>query len=396
MNKNKFLITSLVSTFLSLALFVYLSFQHYWIKLGISSGPSICNINARFNCDVVASSQYASLLGVPIAVLGFFTYSMIFMLLLGSFIAISENHERYKRYGFYLNLFTNIVSIVMGIISSIYIGTFCLFCVASYTLSFISSFMIWKSLEEDALPNVLQDIKELFIEHKFVGIFVVGIPAISYFFHTIFLDSYGFNQMNLGIKSAIANYKAAPIQNLDYKKGLILQKSENIKMTIVEFADFRCPHCKMAYSSLHNFTESRKDVRLVFKFFPLDGTCNPALSQKGDGSSCLLAYAVSCSEKLANKGWDAHNYAFDHQDTYIKGAAFDKIVGDFSESLKINPTELKNCMDAPDTKQAVETQALEGKNIVPGTPTIFVNNKVLEGGQFLPLLEEVYKEIDLL
>jgi uncharacterized membrane protein/protein-disulfide isomerase len=393
MNKKKFLILSLVTTFTSVVLFIYLSFQHYWIKLGISAGPSICNINAKFNCDIVASSQYAAIGGLPVAVLGLVTFFFLFLLSLGALIAISDYSERYLRYGLYISLFTNVVSIIMGVISSIYIGTFCLFCISSYILSFLNTGFLFASQTTPVRTNVFDDLLALKDENKFVGLFFVLIPAFAYFSHTVFLDSYGFQQMNLGIKAALADFAEAPVQNFDISKGLILQKSESPKMTIIEFADFRCPHCRMAYLSLHNFTEARNDVKLIFKTFPLDGTCNPVIAQKGDGSSCYIAYGVYCSEKISQKGWEAHHFAFDNQDAYLKGVTFDKIVSDFSENLKMDASSLKTCMDASDTKQAIEAQALEGKGRVPGTPTIFVNGKSLERGQFMPLLEEVYKSI---
>lgn len=42
-------------------------------------------------------------------------------------------------------------------------------------------------------------------------------------------------------------------------------------LTIVEFADFRCPHCAAAYEILDELVERRTDVRLVYFYFPLGG-----------------------------------------------------------------------------------------------------------------------------
>lgn len=80
-------------------------------------------------------------------------------------------------------------------------------------------------------------------------------------------------------------------------------------MTIVEFADYLCPHCKVAATSLHNFIKQHPDVLLIFKPFPLDGKSNAALAEhKGNGIRCLLPKITFCMEQLEQKGWQAHEH----------------------------------------------------------------------------------------
>ena len=69
------------SSLISFCIFSYLTLQHFQVKLGLASGPSICNINSTFNCDVVAASTYSSLFHIPVAVFGAVSH-LIFMLIL--------------------------------------------------------------------------------------------------------------------------------------------------------------------------------------------------------------------------------------------------------------------------------------------------------------------------
>lgn len=46
---------------------------------------------------------------------------------------------------------------------------------------------------------------------------------------------------------------------------------KDAKFEMVEFADFRCPHCAEAWKELSRLMEKRKDVHLTYYYFPLAG-----------------------------------------------------------------------------------------------------------------------------
>jgi protein-disulfide isomerase len=196
-------------------------------------------------------------------------------------------------------------------------------------------------------------------------------------------------------KEKVAYWSASPEKKFDPTKGLSMQKgSTEPVMTIVEFADFRCPHCKHAAPSLHNFTQSHPDVKLIFKPFPLDGTCNEAIKGGGDGISCGLASAVMCSEKIAQKGWLAHDYIFENQMDIIQAGSLDKNLDVVSKTIGISVEDLKKCINDPTTGELIRSMANEGAAAqIQGTPTVFVNGKLLSGGQLIPILESAYKTI---
>jgi protein-disulfide isomerase len=66
-------------------------------------------------------------------------------------------------------------------------------------------------------------------------------------------------------------------------------------VTIVEFADYQCPHCKIAAESLKKVTEKFKGkVRLVFMDYPI----NPS------GISRAVAEASHCALEQG-KFWES-------------------------------------------------------------------------------------------
>jgi protein-disulfide isomerase len=188
----------------------------------------------------------------------------------------------------------------------------------------------------------------------------------------------------------------APKQDFDLSLGLSApeQVNSNVKMTIVEFADFRCPHCKHAAPTLHAFLKSNSDVRLIFKPFPLDGTCNEAIKSGGDGVSCGLAAAVLCAEKIAKKGWSAHDYIFENQSEISQARSLEKNIDGLAQHLDLNKNEINNCIKDSATMDLIRKMAKEGEIAqIQGTPAVFVNGKLLGAGHLLPVLKAAHQSI---
>ncbi len=61
-------------SFLGVLVTGYLIYQHY--KL---SADSFCNVNDFISCDIVNKSIYAEIFGIPVSILGFLSYAIIFL-----------------------------------------------------------------------------------------------------------------------------------------------------------------------------------------------------------------------------------------------------------------------------------------------------------------------------
>ena len=65
---------------------------------------------------------------------------------------------------------------------------------------------------------------------------------------------------------------------------------------IHKFADFNCPHCLHASIVLRMALKRWPGrIRVYYRHFPLDGTCNRAVGQKRDGSACNGSLAALCA-----------------------------------------------------------------------------------------------------
>lgn len=390
-NKNFYLTLALLSTFITLGIHIYLTKHFYDLKFGTGEGNSICNINATFNCDTVTASKYASFLGTPIALWGLVTNLVLFWVLAITRFDLVHDRARVSRYGFLLSCVVMLGSIVMGGISATALGTYCIFCMTAYALSLLTFFGAWKGSEGLERASIARDVQSLSGQDRWLSFFLVGIPVVSLLANGVINSQ--FSDITNLVQSSVASWSVAPQQTFDPNQGLVLKNGTGTPtMILVEFADFRCPHCKAAAPTLHTFVNTHANTELIYKPFPLDGTCNTALKGNGgDGISCGLAFAVFCAEKIAKKGWAAHDFLFENQMDIADAHNLDKNIADIAKNLGIKEDELKSCISSTEIVEQVRKMAEEGGTAkIEGTPSIFVNGKFLNGAQFMPVLEGAY------
>lgn len=393
MIKTKPLYINLLITFIALGLHGYLANKFFLLQNAESSGQSFCNLGGMWNCDAVNTSPYAKLLGQPVALWGLVTH-MVF--LLGQLIVAVRQDAKdfWVDMTVYFSVLIAATSVVMGFISLTQLGSLCLFCLAVYVLSFLNIFFLklagfHYTASFKNLGSVLKD--------KTSWITAASVPVLVFIMGSNWGSAQNSTQAKGLVNDRIAAWNAAPASQFDLNLGLHLGAPiDQAKMIIVEFADFRCPHCKFAAPSVKAFVQSRKDVALLFKSYPLDGTCNldPNFNGKGDGISCRLALAVTCSEKLEQKGWKLYDSIFENQADYQQIRSVELVDQKLCQSGIENCDQFKLCMDDPATKVMIQKMAQEGTQAgLKGTPTFYINNKLMTGAQFLPVLEKAYESI---
>jgi protein-disulfide isomerase len=140
-------------------------------------------------------------------------------------------------------------------------------------------------------------------------------------------------------------------------------------ITLVEFADFECPHCGEFAPLLDKLVDHHKaEVRFVFKNYPLAGHPHADIAARA---------AVAAGEQ--GKFWEMHHALFANQrhleqtdlDSYAKELGLD--VGRFHADMQSQKTTDRI---AKDKKLGEDLQ-------IQGTPSIFVNGRSYDGHQDL-------------
>lgn len=122
--KKKLIISLLILSFLGFLDAAYLTFHHY------QNTTPFCNI--KHGCDIVLTSKFATLGTFPIALLGAIYY---FLVLIYSLFLLKEK-KRFALLRFVALVSLGfIVSITLFLIQAFMLHAFCLYCVASETIS---------------------------------------------------------------------------------------------------------------------------------------------------------------------------------------------------------------------------------------------------------------------
>ncbi len=374
----------MISLVCTIAVFSYLTIHHYELKTGLGDSNSICSISSKINCDAAASSNYSEVLKVPVAILGGVFHLLLFgFVLFFKFGWTDASPYLQKTLRFKLQL-AALVSIAMALISIFIIKAVCPFCIAGYALSFINLYFGWSLIEDTDMPF---DVSQYFADYKSHLIFLLATPALSWVFSAMALEHYGLQDISKYVPEKIAIWQSGTVYSFDPNIGLS-NEVQNAKYTLVEFADFKCPHCKVASNTISLFLKLRPDVKFIYKPYPLDGNCNPQVQQKGDGSRCQFAAYVLCAEKLNKNGLALTHWLFDNQSAFFEVSDAKSLLPKIQEKFNIDTKALSECADSAETYQTIKQSAEEGgKAQVEGTPTIYLNGKKLPWGHILEVLK---------
>lgn len=143
-------------------------------------------------------------------------------------------------------------------------------------------------------------------------------------------------------------------------------------ITIVEFADFECPHCREVHAALKTVEKNYPHVRIVYKDFPLS-QIHPWAETAAIGARCAFQQSPPAF-------WKMHDLIFDRQDSISPENVFDQLTA-YAGQLGLNTDAFKVCMASPEAKRAVDANHQDGVALnISSTPTLFINGRPLIGG----------------
>lgn len=377
---------------ISIALHAYLSFVHY-NQLSNSFSKSFCDLSATFSCSAVATSKFSMFLNLPVALWGLFTN-----ILLGLFLFESSRSpdSDYPRYTMWLSSLVLLASIAMAAISLLYMNQYCPFCIGLYVFSLLSFVNIWRYLGNPFWKTLVPDFISLFTDRMGILTLFLLIPVGAWLFDQVILDRFnkavGGKDIGTVINQRVNEWKANIKYEIDTKHAIHLT-SKSAPIQIVEFADFMCSHCQDAAPVFEELIASNGNVEFLFMTFPLDGECNADIPKKW-GVSCRYAKALYCAN-IQGKGKQAHLWLFKEAPGTIDVRDADQKNSKMVTQLSLNESTFKSCIDSSDTHKAVSDMAKEGVRVqIQGTPTVFLNGRMLPAAHVPAVLKSAIKEIN--
>lgn len=166
--------------------------------------------------------------------------------------------------------------------------------------------------------------------------------------------------------------------------------SPSAKVTIIEFGDYQCPACRAFWRDTEPqikkaYIDTGK-VRLVYRDFPLEQVHPEAV---------LGAMAAQCAHDQG-KYWEMHDRIFREQDARGQGmvrySAAD--LKSWAGAIGLDAAAFGSCLDSQKHKAEVAKDQADGLDVgVRGTPTFFINGRVIGGPQPFAAFQQVIDQL---
>jgi protein-disulfide isomerase len=176
--------------------------------------------------------------------------------------------------------------------------------------------------------------------------------------------------------AAAAAQPGAPDPNKVYEiadaKDSPFRGGKNAKVVIYEFSDFQCPFCSRVLPTLKQVEDEYKDkVKVVWRNYPLPFHKDAP----GAAEAAREVYEQGGSEKF----WAYHDVLFANQRA-LSRADLEKYA---SELGGINMAKFKAALDnkTHEARVKADQDAVDKAGARIGTPSFFINGKLLQGAQ---------------
>lgn len=149
---------------------------------------------------------------------------------------------------------------------------------------------------------------------------------------------------------------------------------------IVEFFDYNCGYCKRVLPELQSLVDKDKNVKIVFKDFPI----------LGPSSETSAKWALAAHKQ--KKYFPFHKIMMEH-----KGAISDELLQKAAKDAGLDVEKAKKDVESTDIMMQIEkNRALAGQLGISGTPAFVIGEDVIPGAipvdEIQKLVEEARKK----
>jgi protein-disulfide isomerase/uncharacterized membrane protein len=342
---------------------------------------SFCNVNETVVCDLVLTSDYAYLFGVPVAWWALLTYAIwVAIALLAITTQRATRRRQLATVQFVLATWSLLYSIFLAIVSFAILRALCVLCGSLYLVNaalFVTAWVLLGAARTEG--KVGTRAKEWWQRQTRLVATGAGL-AVLVFIALALWEAFGRDQRALSAEDLArqfpdfhAWYTSLPVAAVDAGGRHRIGGSGGV--VIVEFSDFECPHCARAHRDLKRvLPRFGSDVQVVFRHFPLSKSCNPAVTGSAHRYACLAASASECAAQQ-DRFWEYQDLLFENQSALDR----DNLVK-YAERIGLDRARFLTCLDSDAPRDAVRDDVAAAEKLgVSSTPTFFLNGRVLRG-----------------
>jgi protein-disulfide isomerase len=152
-------------------------------------------------------------------------------------------------------------------------------------------------------------------------------------------------------------------------KGLHIRGERDAAVTLEEFGDFQCPPCGTLSPIIDEIERTyHSRLRIVFREFPLPMHTHAAEA----------AYTAEAAG-LQGRFWEMHDLLYREQAVWSKATDVKTIFNSYVGMLGLDAGRFQADVQSAAVKERVERDHRDGMDRgVKSTPTVFINNRMLE------------------
>jgi protein-disulfide isomerase len=172
-------------------------------------------------------------------------------------------------------------------------------------------------------------------------------------------------------------FRGGPRKNIDVADAP-MKGNPSARVTLIEFADYECPHCKRAQPVLRQAVDEYKnDVRVYFKHYPLSAHPN-----------ARLAAEAAVAAQKQGKFWPYNDGVWAHSEG-LTPAVLEQIAKD----VGLDVEKWRKDLDSDEVRQRVQKDHADGEALsIQATPTIYLNGREYTDGRDIDSLKDWVNE----
>jgi protein-disulfide isomerase len=335
---------------------------------------SFCNVNARVNCDQVLTSTHASVFGLPVAAFAFVGYAAIATLLWMSTRPPVARAGRALGMGLALIGGSTAVTLYFAAVAAFLLRTVCLLCGGLYLVSL--------ALAGIALAIARRPGSRAFSGLRWLGAGFTAAAALVGAMATAgqFAEPAERTCRAVTVAEVPAAFRAwyeaqprvrqEPVDPHRHRFG-----NPEASVTIVEYLDFECTYCRSNHEQLTDLlARHRDDLRVIYRHFPLDASCNERVEATIHPRACRAAEAAECAAAQGRFAEMAD--AMFARQTQL----FESNLSRIAEREGLDMEAFTRCMSDHEMLPRVLDDCRAGREAqLTSTPTLFINDRKIVG-----------------
>lgn len=232
----------------------------------------------------------------------------------------------------------------------------------------VNSFMHWMFGQDATLQWKVVSIKPSTLKGLMQVTVLVSLPDGNKQQWVIQVGEDGKYAMSGDLMPFGADPFAADRAKLSGVNGIVVGPKD-APVTIVEFSDLQCPHCKKAHPVVEHLLKDEPNVRFVFQNFPL-----PMHNWAAKGAN----YADCVGRKNPDQLLAYLGAVFDDQENITEATADDKLKAAVTKAGG-DAVATAACAALPETTTRVQKSLEFGATMdVTSTPTVFINGRRIQ------------------